>query len=169
MKNRKGFSALIVAAIVIGSSAWAIPAPMGSNQKKHKLGASFPEGEKAIYMRLVDSYRKGSVSDTYHFRDLLLKHYTASIYADNALYLAGLLDYQRGRTAEAIHNFGELAKRYPQGNKRAAALYAKSMAYSKLNLPQLSRQLLEEITKTYPGSPESQRAWMDLRISEKRG
>lgn len=152
----------LFAGLIMGSVA-------GAAVKKQKLGAQFPEGEKAIYMRLVDSYRRGSLVDTYRFRDLILKHYSASIYADNALYLAGLLDYQRGRTSEAIHNFGQIVKRYPQGNKRAAALYAKSMAYSKLNLHQLSRQLLEEITKTYPGSPESQRAWMDLRISEKRG
>ncbi|MGE0762015.1 MAG: outer membrane protein assembly factor BamD [Bdellovibrionales bacterium] len=149
--------------------AFAAPLPMSSQPKKQKLGASLPEGEKAIYLRLVEAYRKADVNETYKFRDLMLKNYPKSIYADNALYLAGLLDYQRGRIAEAVQNFGELSRRYPAGNKRPAALYAKSIAYNKLNLPHLSKQILEEITRLYPGSPESQRAWMDLRLKENKG
>ena len=157
--------------LVFSTTVWAATPPMQSqpSQKRQKLGASMPEGEKAIYLRLVEAYRKADVAQTYKFRDLMLKNYPRSIYADNALYLSGLLDYQRGRTAEAVKNFGELAKRYPSGNKVPAALYAKSMAYNKLNIPQLSKQILLDITKRFPGSPESQRAWMDLRLKEKKG
>lgn len=167
-KSHKLFTCGLVALLNV-SVAHAATAPMSAPVKKQKLGAALPEGEKAIYLRLIESYRKGDVQATYKFRDLMLKNYGSSIYADNALYLSGLLDYQRGRIAEAVHNFGELAKRYPNGNKRPAALYAKSVAYSKLNLPQLSKQILEEITRVYPGSPESQRAWMDLRLKENKG
>lgn len=147
----------------------AAPIPVATPPKKAHLGVNLPEGEKAIYLRIVEAYRKGDVKETYKFRDLLSKNYPKSIYGDNAFYLAGLLDYQRGRVAEAVKNFGEVVKRYPNGNKRAAALYAKSIAYSKLNLPHISRHLLEEITKNYPGSPESQRAWIDLRLKEDKG
>ncbi len=170
MKITRSLRFCAFAGLLVTATAVAAPQPMSSTPpKKQKLGASLPEGEKAIYLRLVESYRKADIKATYKYRDLMLKNYAKSAYADNALYLAGLLDYQRGRVAEALENFGELIKRYPNGNKRPAALYAKSVAYSKLNLPQISKQLLEEITRVYPGSPESQRAWIDLRLKGSKG
>ncbi len=159
----------LIATLFFSSFANAAPQPISGQTKRQSLGRTLPEGEKAIYLRLVEAYRKGNVKDAYKFRDLMLKHYSRSIHADNALYLTGLLDYQRGRLAEAVANFGEVIKRFPKSNKRPAAMYAKSQAYSKLNLPDYSRNLLEQIKKEYPGSPESQRAMIDLRIKEKKG
>jgi len=159
---------ILLSIVVVASVVWAAPIPTAIS-KKAALGANLPEGEKAIYLRIVEAFRRGDIKETYKFRDMLVKNYPKSIYGDNAFYLAGLLDYQRGRVAEAVKNFGEVVKRYPHGNKRAAALYAKSMAYSKLNLPHISKKLLEEITKIYPGIPESQMAWIDLRLKDGRG
>lgn len=163
----------ILAGLIFSSGVFAATPPMQAVSdkplRKQKLGASLPEGEKAIYLRVVEAYRKADVTETYKFRDLMLKNYPRSIYADNALYLTGLLDYQRGRVAEAVKNFGEISRRYPNGNKVPAAMYARSMAYNKLNIPHLSKQILEDITKRYPGSPESQRAWIDLRLKERKG
>lgn len=159
----------IIAIQMVVSAANAAPQPLKESPKKQALGKALPEGEKAIYLRVVDAYRRGHVPETYKFRDLMLKHYPNSIYLDNAFYLTGLLDYQRGRMAEAVANFGDIIRRFPKSNKRAAAIYAKSQAYSKLNLPSLSRQLLEQVLDEYPGSPESQRAAMDLHLREGKG
>lgn len=168
MSKNVGTAFILSLAIFASQSPGAI-SNFSNSSKKQILGSNFPEGEKAIYLRILESYRKGNIEETTRFKDLLLKSYSQSIYADNAIYLTGLLDFQRGRTAEAIQNFGELIKKYPNGNKRPAAMYAKSVAYSKLNLHGLAKKLLEDITARYPGSPESQRAWIDLRLKEKKG
>jgi TolA-binding protein len=161
---------LLATTLAIGfSTAHAAPMPMVSEPKRQALGKGLPEGEKAIYLRLVDAYRRADLTETYKFRDLMLKHYSSSVYADNGIYLTGLLDYQKGRVAEAIGNFGEIIKRFPKSNKRAAAMYAKSQAYSRLNLHGMARELMEQILQEYPGSPESQRAVIDLRLKEKKG
>lgn len=152
---------LTFALILTANLAGAAP------RTKLDYGTQLPEGEKAIYMRLIEAYRSSSIKDTYKFRDMMLKRYPKSVYADNALYLAGLLDFQKGRIAESIQNYSELIRRYPQANKKVSALYAKSAAYTKLNLPQISKKILEEIVSKYPGSPESQRAWIELRLREK--
>lgn len=166
MKNRLGLI-LLSGVFLFQITAEAALIPSGVEVKKQKLGHHLPEGEKAIYLRFLDSYRKGQIVEAYRFKDLLLKNYPQSIHADNAVYLTGMLDMQRGRFAEAIKNFGAVQTLYPAGNKVPAALYAKSMTYNKLNMNQLSLQILEEVIKKYPGSPESQRAWMDLRLKGK--
>jgi TolA-binding protein len=151
------------------ATAIAAPMPLLAPPKRQSLGKGLPEGEKAIYLRLVDSYRRADVAETYKFRDLMLKHYGNSVYADNAIYLTGLLDYQRGRIAEAVGNFGEIIDRYPKSNKRAAAMFAKSQAYTRLNLHQLANDLMKRVIEEYPGSPESQRATLDLRLKGRKG
>ncbi|MBX7231381.1 MAG: tetratricopeptide repeat protein [Bdellovibrionales bacterium] len=128
------------------------------------LGGSLPEGEKALYIKIVESYQQGDLVKLLQLKNILLSYYPTSIHCDNALYLLGSLEFQKGKIAESIHTFSTLIEHFPSGNKRPAALYAKSMAYSKLNLPQISQKILSEIVKTYPGSPESQRAWIDLRL-----
>ena len=161
----------VMSLAIVGHSALAAPHPLSLNrtaEKSQVWGESFPEGEKAIYLRLIESYRKSNLGAVYRFRDLLLTHYPVSIYADNAIYLAGMLDMEKGRLADAIQNFGRVSEKYPKGNKRPAALYAKSMAYAKLNLPKVSRKVLEQLVNEYPGSAESQRAWIDLRLKEKK-
>lgn len=160
---------LLTVILFTGSSGFAAPMPISKATKRQSLGKNLPEGEKAIYLRLVEAYRRGHIEDTYKFKNLMLKHYPQSVHADNAIYLTGLLDFQRGRMAEAVANFGDVIKKFPKSNKRPAALYAKSQAYSKLNLPELSKKILEQIKTEYPGSPESQRAVIDLRIRERKG
>lgn len=160
---------LLTSMLFAAQVSFAAVGPMAGSKSKAKLGSQLPEGEKAIYLRVVEAYREGNVAQVYKFRDLLLKHYPRSVYADNALYLTGLLDYHKGRTAEAIQNFGDVTTRYPQSNKRVSAMYAKAVAYSKLNMPEFTKRLLKEIIDQYPGSPESQRAWIDLRLKDKRG
>jgi TolA-binding protein len=164
--NRKT-AGILVLLLALSFQSQAMPSQRASRAKAPTgMAASLPEGERAIYLSLIDAYRKGDLKQTYRFRDLMIKNFRTSIYADNALYLTGLLDMQRGRMAEAVRNFGQLIDNYPRGNKRSAAMYGKSMAYSKLNLPVMSKQVLEKIIVEYPGSPESQRAWIDLRLKK---
>lgn len=129
-----------------------------------KLNA-FTEGERLIYTRVVESFRKNDLAQTVKQRDLLVKNYPKSVHIDNAYYMTGVLNYQQNRFAEAVRDFGIVTEKYPQSNKRAAAMFAKANTYEKLGLKPQSLRLLQQVVKEYPGSQESQRAWMQLKIA----
>jgi TolA-binding protein len=129
-----------------------------------KLNA-FSEGERLLYTRIVEAYRKNDAAELTRQRDLLAKNYPKSVHLDNAFYLSGVLEFQNNHMSEAVRNFGIVADRYPHSNKRPAALFAKAMTYQKLGLKPQASHVLNEIVKEYPGSQESQRAWMQLKIA----
>lgn len=126
---------------------------------------AFTEGERLVYTRVLEAYRKGSLPETARQRDILQKNYPKSVHLDNAHYLTGVLYFQNNRFADALREFGVVVDQYPTANKRSAALFAKAMTYDKLGLKDLSRQLLHRTIKEYPGSEESQRAWMQLKLA----
>ena len=127
---------------------------------------AFKEGERLIYTRLVESYRKNNLAELTRQRKLLERNFPKSVHLDNAYYFAGMLEFQNDRLSEALRNFGHVSDRYPASNKRPAALFGKAMAYKRLGLsPQFSK-VLNQIIKQYTGSPESQRAWMHLAMEK---
>lgn len=128
-----------------------------------KLNA-FPEGERLIYSRLVDAYRRNEFTQVLQQRRLLEKNYPSSIHLDNAYYLSGMLQFQMGRYGEAIRDFNTVTDRFPRSNKRPSALFAMAATYERLGLKLQATRVLESLIKEYPGSQESQRAWMQLKI-----
>jgi TolA-binding protein len=126
----------------------------------------FPEGDRLVYGRLVDLYRKNQLASAVQQRDLLAKNYPQSVHLDNAFYLTGMLNFQNNRWAEAVRDFGTVADKYPSSNKRPGALFALAMTYDKLGLRPQSDRVLNQLVKQYPGSVESQRAWMQLRLNK---
>ena len=129
---------------------------------------NLPDGDKLIYGRLVQSYRKQNISDVVAQKNLLEVNYPNSIHMDNALYLSGLLQVQNNRIPEGLKDLSKLEKNYPQSLKRPSALFAKAMAYQKLNLPVQEKLVLQSLVKKYSGSIESQKAWVELRLLNER-
>lgn len=125
---------------------------------------AFGPGEKVAYAKVIQSYRKESLKETNESVQTLLKFYPRSIYADNALYLQGILQMKKGQTGQAIQSFDQVIRDYVKSNKRASALFAKSVAYKRLNLKNTAMKYLKMVMKDYPGSVESQRAWVELRL-----
>ena len=143
----------------------SVSAPAAVPQKLN----AFAEGERLIYTRVVEAYRKGNLAETLKQRDLLARNYARSVHLDNAYYLSGVLQFQSGRLAEAVRDFGVVEKSYPKSNKRPAAMFAKAMTYEKLGLRPQAKRLMQLIVKEYPGSQESQRAWMQLKLAADKG
>lgn len=129
---------------------------------------AFEEGERLVYTRLVEAFRKNDLAEVTKQRQLLERNYPQSVHLDNAYYLTGTLEFQQNQIGESIRTFNTVTDKFPKSNKRPAALFGLAMSYKRLNLKPLSVKVLQTITKEYPGSPESQRAWMHLRL-EKAG
>ena len=128
--------------------------------------SQFPEGDRMVYSRLIESYRRGDAAAVTKQRNLMVRHYPKSVFLDNAYYLSGVLDFQSNRLGEALKSFDTVTDKFPLSNKRVSALFAMAMTYKKLNLGRQSHSVFKKIIKEYPGSPESQRAWVQLRMEK---
>lgn len=123
--------------------------------------------EKLLYASLIKSYRKDDLKRTERHLEQMLSYHPRSVYADNALYLTGILQLKKGQLGESIRTFDKVIKSYPRGNKRASAIYAKGIAYKKLRLVKPAREHLLNVIENYPGSLESQRAKVELKLISK--
>ncbi len=131
---------------------------------KPSLQKMFPEGERLVYTRLVSAYRSGKLSEVKRQKMALKRNYPNSIHLDNAYLMSGMLQFQSGSYGEALRDFQVVRKEYPQSNKRPSALFATAMTYEKLNLAAQAREVLQSLITEYPGSPESLRAAMQLKL-----
>lgn len=145
--------------------ALAVSSHVASSAVPKKLNA-FSEGDRIVYTRLVDAYRKENLSEVVKQRELLERNYPQSVHLDNAYYLTGMLEFQRELFGEALRSFNTVTSRFPKSNKRPAALFGKAMTYKRLNLTPQAVGVLSSIAKEYPGSPESKRAWIHLQMEK---
>src|SRR4051812_33176909 len=81
-----------------------------------KLNA-FSEGDRMVYTRLVEAYRKNDLTEVQRQRRTLEKNYPQSVHLDNAYYLTGMLEYQNQYLGEAVRSFNTVTDRFPKSNK----------------------------------------------------
>lgn len=120
--------------------------------------------DTVLYAEIVSAYQKSDELGLKSRLQNLSSRFPKSEYLDNAVYLAGRLAMDNRNYAEAIKQFAKIQKQYANGDKAAAAAFAKGMAYKKMNLPKIAQQVLVGVKKKYPGSPESFRAESEIKI-----
>jgi TolA-binding protein len=128
--------------------------------------SAFPEGERLIYTKLVEAYHHNQLAEVVRQRQILERNYPLSIHLDNAYYLNGMAELQNNRLGEALKTFDVVKDHFAKSNKRPSALFAIAATYQKLKLPVQAHRVFQRIISEYPGSPESQRAWMQLRVEK---
>ncbi|MGZ3774693.1 MAG: tetratricopeptide repeat protein [Pseudobdellovibrionaceae bacterium] len=122
------------------------------------------ENDIILYAEMVNAYHEDNEIAFKSRLQNLLKRFSQSSYADNALFLAGRMALEHNNFAEAIRYFGQIEKEYPNSNKIVSAKFAKAMTYKRMNLPEFASRTLQEIKTKYPGSPESFRADAELKV-----
>lgn len=128
---------------------------------------SFPEGERLVYTRMVQSFRRSDFIDVSKQLRILKEKYPYSVFLPSSYYLLGSMQLGQEQFGEAIKSFDQVVNHYVQSGKRPQAMLGMAMAYKKLNLLEQSNSVLNRIIRQYPGSPESKRAWMELRLNKK--
>jgi TolA-binding protein len=121
-------------------------------------------GEHFLYSKVLESYRRRSAGELQKSTSLLLKNYPDSVFADNALYLTGLLALELGDTTLARTYMNRVLREYPTGNKAVSALFASSIIEKRIGNFQGARVLLEKVRAQYPGSPEAKRVGLELKL-----
>lgn len=150
---------IVFALIFVAASAQAAIPPASKSD-------SFPEGERLVYSQLVQAFQKRDLEKLTKQKKLLESNYPASVHLGLAYFLIGALDYQQDHLGEALMAFDKVVNSYPLSSKRSAALYAMGMTYKKLNLPKQASSVFHRVIDLYPGSPDSQRAWLEIRLAQ---
>jgi len=122
--------------------------------------------EQRLYSKVLESYRVHKDVELQKAVQILLKTYPESVYADNALYLAGLLAFESNNLAYSSVFMDRVLREYPNGNKTVAALFAKAMIAKRSRNFAEAKALLLSIRKLYPGSPEAMRAGTEEKLIE---
>jgi TolA-binding protein len=128
-----------------------------------------PAGDRLLYSKALESYRNHDVAAMQKSVEILMKTYRESIFADNALYLAGTLALEKNDLERASHYVDRLLRDYPNGNKAVSAMFLKGMIEKRRkNVPD-ARKALEDLQRLYPGSPEALRATVELKLLSQSG
>lgn len=120
--------------------------------------------DKGFYSEVVAQYQIRDAKGLSRYVEALLSRYPTSPYADNALYLGGELALEMKNYPEALRYFQKVTRLYPLSNRVVAAQFAKGMAYKKMNLDAQAKRVFFEVRTKYPGSPESFRAEVELKL-----
>lgn len=121
-------------------------------------------GEMDLYSEILTSYQSQNEPEFSAMLNVFLQKHSQSIYADNALYLAGKMALEKKQYGKAVHYFQRVQDQFPRSNKVVSAAFGKGIAYKKMNLERLALKMFEEVKRKYPGSPESFRAGNEVKL-----
>lgn len=122
------------------------------------------KSEHLLYAKVMETYRRKDLNEMQTAVRLFLKTFPESTYADNALYLSGMLATQNSDFSGAHSYFDQIIREYPGGNKAVTALFAKGALYRNQKQWQKARALYQQVEKQFPGSAESLRVPVELKL-----
>lgn len=121
-------------------------------------------GEHFLYSKILETYRQKKTAEMHKSLQMFLKTYPDSVFADNGLYLAGLLALESNDNKRAGDFMDRVLKSYPKGNKAVSALFAKAIIEKRKKNYDEAKRLFEKVQRTFPGSPESKRVTVELKL-----
>jgi tol-pal system protein YbgF len=113
-----------------------------------------------------EAYSKLSTGDFRGSRDAFKKFlelFPQTEYSDNAQFWIGESYYRDKRYEEAIVEFDEVIKKYPQGNKLPDALLKQAFSFIALSDTNSAKLLLQKIIDRYPTSEQAEIARAKLK------
>ena len=122
------------------------------------------KSEHLLYAKVVSSYGRRDLSELQKALKIFLKTFPESAYADNAIYLSAMLAVQKEDFRLAHRALDHLLKEHAEGNKAVSALFTKGALFKKEKKWASARRAFQDVAKTYPGSPESLRVPLELRL-----
>ena len=125
---------------------------------------SASSAEMVQYRQAYGSWRRGEVQACIEgFREFL-QNYSASPYADDALYWMADCYYKQGDQEKAILRFAKVVEMYPTGNKAPDALYRQGEVLLNLgpSYSNAARDVFQRVLAEYPDSPRADEAQRQL-------
>ena len=123
-----------------------------------------PLNEQSLYTDIVRAYQTRQFGALGYYVSQFVYRFPHSVFADSALYLRGETYLILGMVPEALRDFQRILTGYPEGKKYAAALYGKALCYQRLGLYKYSEEVLQQIRREFPGSPQVLKVGMEEKI-----
>lgn len=120
--------------------------------------------EELLYSDIIRHYQAKDLNSLAEFVKEFVKRFPKSVYADNALFLAGQLHVAMGFAPEGLRYFEKIITSYPNGNKVPGALFGKSIAYRHMKLFSYAKAALGQVKRDFPGSPEAYRVELEEKL-----
>ena len=143
------------------------PAPIlnhGFVQKELQKSELETASESALYAEIADRYQTANRRAFNYATTTYYRKYPNGERLDDVRYLTGLMDLNDKNYGGALVNFNKILKDNPSGHKAPAAQFAKGVVFKRMNLPEAARHALLGVKRTFPGSPEAQRADIELKL-----
>ena len=119
--------------------------------------------DQELYTDMQLSFQKRELPRLVRLYKSLSKNFPQSQLLDRSLFLVGELFLIKEMYSDALKTFKKLEQKHPLSSKIPAVQLAKSKIYLKMSLPSQARSALESIVNNFPGSPESQRASLEMK------
>lgn len=120
--------------------------------------------EQLLYSKVLETYRRKDGEGLKKALTLLQKTYPDSVFADNALYVSGMLALEMNNHAQAAEYMNRVIKEYPRSNKAVSALFVLAMVEKSRGKYGQAKRILQEVQKAYPGSPEASRVNVEMKL-----
>lgn len=120
--------------------------------------------EKQLFEELVQAFERNDELSFASRYQAMMREHPRGVYADETLYLGGMMAFANKQYGKAIKLFSQVIKDYPRSGKVRAALFAKGAAYKRMNLAPQATTTFASLKRAFPGSPEAKRADVELRL-----
>ncbi len=121
-----------------------------------------PEGQ--LYAEITDRYQAHDVWGFELRSKAYLGRFTDSERRDEVVYMKGLMELGDKNYGVALAQFNRVLRDHPNGKKAPSAMFAKGVTYKRMNLVREAKLALIQVLQKYPGSPESMRAKVELKV-----
>ncbi len=120
--------------------------------------------EHNLYAKVIASYRQKRSADLKKVTEMLLKTYPQSVFADRAIFLNARLDFENANDPAAFAECERIIRNYPDANKLVATYFLKAQILKKQGHLLEAKSVLNDVQNYFPGSPESYRVPLELKL-----
>jgi hypothetical protein len=159
LKSRQGMFGPMISASPQGRGKMKMNAPNSILKPSYK---GISEGQLLAEIR--DRYQANDRIGFQNRSMAFLSRFPNGDSRDEVLYLKGMLELMDKNYGVSLVQFNTILRDHPNGRRAPSAMFAKGILYRRMNLLNESRQTLGKVLAQFPGSPESVRAKMELRV-----
>lgn len=131
--------------------------------KKYKIFS-----DKRVYEQALRAYHEQKLNKLVELRGVLEARSEYNPFLDNVIMLQAQLHMDKGQFSKAISLYNQVIQKHPKSEVRSRAILQKGFAYKILNLTKFAEKTFSNLVETYPGSPETARAKLELKLLNKK-
>lgn len=147
---------------VLNSPTFASPQASPASTDENR----FPEDDRKAYELMLSAYQKQNIQLLSSLHSKFVKTFPQSPLRDNATFLVAQLYMEKGMWKQAAGPINKILKSNAVSERWPSAIYSKGLIYKNIGMQSKAQQQWQILLKRFPGSKESQKAWIALRLMD---